>query len=178
MIIVFSGYLLQPTDSSSRLYPSLVDPYFCLSVYEKGLRLNNLFNILWLKLLRMRRRGELSSRFDGWTRKSCFHIFWYTRLDYCWYCFFCCSNRFPFVACEIFTCEVDIILKTLVEDEEVKSLCCVTLFYFLKLKWLNCLVICCFLVSWWICCFPFWNQKTPIARCWLGTSARYIILNS
>ncbi|MQM12261.1 hypothetical protein Taro_045175 [Colocasia esculenta] len=27
-------------------------------------------------------------------------------------------NLFPFIACEIFTCEVDIILKTLVEDEE------------------------------------------------------------
>ena len=29
--------------------------------------------------------------------------------------------RFPFIACEIFTCEVDIILKTLVEDEEVRG---------------------------------------------------------
>ncbi|RDY01556.1 Serine/threonine-protein phosphatase 6 regulatory subunit 3, partial [Mucuna pruriens] len=29
------------------------------------------------------------------------------------------KKRFPFIACEIFTCEVDIILKTLVEDEEV-----------------------------------------------------------
>lgn len=28
-------------------------------------------------------------------------------------------NRFPFIACEIFTCEVDIILKALVDDEEV-----------------------------------------------------------
>lgn len=27
--------------------------------------------------------------------------------------------RFPFMACEIFTCEIDVILKTLVEDEEV-----------------------------------------------------------
>lgn len=27
--------------------------------------------------------------------------------------------RFPFIACEIFTCEIDIILRTLVEDEEV-----------------------------------------------------------
>lgn len=27
--------------------------------------------------------------------------------------------RFPFVACEIFTCEIDVILKTLVEEEEV-----------------------------------------------------------
>ncbi len=27
--------------------------------------------------------------------------------------------RFPFIACEIFTCEIDVILKTLVEDEEV-----------------------------------------------------------
>ncbi|KAL5140741.1 Serine/threonine-protein phosphatase 6 regulatory subunit 3 [Glycine soja] len=29
------------------------------------------------------------------------------------------SFKFPFIACEIFTCEVDIILKTLIEDEEV-----------------------------------------------------------
>ncbi|XP_068653798.1 uncharacterized protein [Aristolochia californica] len=36
--------------------------------------------------------------------------------------------KFPFIACEIFTCEVDIILKTLVEDEELMSL----LFSFLK----------------------------------------------
>ena len=27
--------------------------------------------------------------------------------------------RFPFIACEIFTCEVDVILNTLVEDDEV-----------------------------------------------------------
>lgn len=27
--------------------------------------------------------------------------------------------RFPFVACEIFTCEVDVIMKTLVENEDV-----------------------------------------------------------
>ncbi|PKA52342.1 hypothetical protein AXF42_Ash010238 [Apostasia shenzhenica] len=38
------------------------------------------------------------------------------------------SCRFPFVACEIFTCEVDIILRTLVEDEELMDL----LFSFLK----------------------------------------------
>lgn len=29
------------------------------------------------------------------------------------------SFRFPFISCEIFTCEIDVILKTLVEDEEV-----------------------------------------------------------
>ena len=29
------------------------------------------------------------------------------------------SCRFPFIACEIFTCEIDVIFKTLVEDEEV-----------------------------------------------------------
>jgi hypothetical protein len=29
----------------------------------------------------------------------------------------CC--RFPFIACEIFTCEIDVILRTLVEDEQV-----------------------------------------------------------
>ncbi|KAL9452854.1 hypothetical protein AB3S75_008611 [Citrus x aurantiifolia] len=38
--------------------------------------------------------------------------------------------KFPFVACEIFTCEVDIILKTLVEDEELMNL----LFSFLEPK--------------------------------------------
>ncbi|KAH7544587.1 hypothetical protein FEM48_Zijuj01G0001600 [Ziziphus jujuba var. spinosa] len=38
--------------------------------------------------------------------------------------------KFPFIACEIFTCEVDIILKTLVEDEELMNL----LFSFLELK--------------------------------------------
>ncbi|KAG4198827.1 hypothetical protein ERO13_A05G110200v2 [Gossypium hirsutum] len=30
--------------------------------------------------------------------------------------------KFPFIACELFTCEVDIILKTLVEDEELMNL--------------------------------------------------------
>lgn len=38
--------------------------------------------------------------------------------------------KFPFVACEIFTCEVDIILKTLVEEEELMNL----LFSFLEPK--------------------------------------------
>ncbi|XP_019173589.1 PREDICTED: uncharacterized protein LOC109169181 [Ipomoea nil] len=37
-------------------------------------------------------------------------------------------NRFPFIACEIFTCEVDIILKALVDDEELMNL----LFSFLE----------------------------------------------
>ncbi|CAA2980174.1 serine threonine- phosphatase 6 regulatory subunit 3-like [Olea europaea subsp. europaea] len=32
------------------------------------------------------------------------------------------SLKFPFIACEIFTCEVDIILKALVEDEELMNL--------------------------------------------------------
>ncbi|XP_057432676.1 uncharacterized protein LOC130725468 [Lotus japonicus] len=36
--------------------------------------------------------------------------------------------KFPFIACEIFTCEVDIILKTLAEDEELMNL----LFSFLE----------------------------------------------
>lgn len=36
--------------------------------------------------------------------------------------------KFPFIACEIFTCEVDIILRTLVDDEELMNL----LFSFLK----------------------------------------------
>ncbi|XP_024390594.1 uncharacterized protein [Physcomitrium patens] len=29
------------------------------------------------------------------------------------------SYKFPFIACEIFTCEIDVIFKTLVEDEEI-----------------------------------------------------------
>ena len=29
------------------------------------------------------------------------------------------SLRFPFISCEIFTCEIDVILKTLVEEDEV-----------------------------------------------------------
>ncbi|KAH9700599.1 serine/threonine-protein phosphatase 6 regulatory subunit 3 isoform x1 [Citrus sinensis] len=36
--------------------------------------------------------------------------------------------KFPFVACEIFTCEIDVILKTLVEEEELMNL----LFSFLE----------------------------------------------
>ncbi|XP_043703712.1 serine/threonine-protein phosphatase 6 regulatory subunit 2-like [Telopea speciosissima] len=36
--------------------------------------------------------------------------------------------KFPFIACEIFTCEIDVILKTLVEDEELMNL----LFSFLE----------------------------------------------
>ncbi|GLT34134.1 hypothetical protein SLA2020_086710 [Shorea laevis] len=38
--------------------------------------------------------------------------------------------KFPFIACEIFTCEVDVILKTVVEDEELMNL----LFSFLDSK--------------------------------------------
>ena len=56
-----------------------------------------------------------------------------------------CEYRFPFIACEIFTCEVDIILKTLVEDEEVRGfnqLVCfliqlLNLTKFQLLKWLS-----------------------------------------
>lgn len=36
--------------------------------------------------------------------------------------------KFPFIACEVFTCEVDVILKALVEDEEIMNL----LFSFLE----------------------------------------------
>lgn len=31
----------------------------------------------------------------------------------------CFSIRFPFISSEVLTCEIDVILKTLVEDEEV-----------------------------------------------------------
>ncbi|KAK4257630.1 hypothetical protein QN277_007193 [Acacia crassicarpa] len=36
--------------------------------------------------------------------------------------------KFPFIACEVFTCEIDVILKTLVEEEELMNL----LFSFLE----------------------------------------------
>ncbi|CAL9216879.1 unnamed protein product, partial [Arabidopsis halleri] len=39
-------------------------------------------------------------------------------------------NKFPFIACDIFTCEIEMILKTLVEDEELMLL----LFSFLEAK--------------------------------------------
>ncbi|KAF9592939.1 hypothetical protein IFM89_019144 [Coptis chinensis] len=38
--------------------------------------------------------------------------------------------KFPFIACEIFTCEIDVILKTLVEEDELMNL----LFSFLEPK--------------------------------------------
>ncbi|EEE54882.1 hypothetical protein OsJ_02383 [Oryza sativa Japonica Group] len=38
------------------------------------------------------------------------------------------SFKFPFIACEIFTCEIDVILRTLVEDEQLMEL----LFSFVK----------------------------------------------
>lgn len=41
------------------------------------------------------------------------------------------SYRFPFVACELLTCEVDIVLETLVEDEEVS----VVLILFMPVLW-------------------------------------------
>lgn len=86
------------------------------SVCEKELRLNSSFDILWKNLPRIQKRGELSSRVLLSPRWSCPPecISW---LIFSTYCF----HRFPFIACEIFTCEVDIILKTLVEDEEVRN---------------------------------------------------------
>ncbi|CAH1440238.1 unnamed protein product [Lactuca virosa] len=45
--------------------------------------------------------------------------------------------KYPFIACEIFTCEVDIILKTLVEDEELMNL----LFSFLEPEHPHCTLL-------------------------------------
>lgn len=42
-------------------------------------------------------------------------------------------SRFPFVACEVFTCEIDVILKTLVEEEEV----CPSILTDINLKYLD-----------------------------------------
>lgn len=83
--------------------------------------------------------------------------------------------RFPFVACEIFTCEVDIILKTLVEDDEVRlfpflpfiflliecyfwSITCfemAVLFAYTEWHWLDILTFICFLVFFSADAFPF-----------------------
>ncbi|KAF9597564.1 hypothetical protein IFM89_019882 [Coptis chinensis] len=46
------------------------------------------------------------------------------------YVLFPAQKTFPFVACEIFTCEIDVILKTLVEEDELMNL----LFSFLEPK--------------------------------------------
>ncbi len=45
------------------------------------------------------------------------------------------NGRFPFIACEIFTCDVEVIFKTLVEDDEVSG----TTFSVFTLCWgMNC----------------------------------------
>lgn len=48
--------------------------------------------------------------------------------------------RFPFIACEIFTCEIDVILKTLVEEEEVWAHSCF-LYFFGFAVLITCLII-------------------------------------
>lgn len=45
-------------------------------------------------------------------------------------------HRFPFIACEIFTCEVDIILKALVENEEVFTLLFLSYIFILPLYYM------------------------------------------
>jgi serine/threonine-protein phosphatase 6 regulatory subunit 3 len=62
------------------------------------------------------------------------------------------SCRFPFIACEIFTCEIDVILRTLVEDEEVSIP--IVLIPFLH----NLIVIIMFCgshIHYSLCCLPF-----------------------
>ena len=95
------------------------------AVCEKELKLNSSYDLLWKKLLRMLKRGELSSRVLLFPRCSSlpWWILWLILSNYCF-------HRFPFIACEIFTCEVDIILKTLVEDEEVRSINHISPFFF------------------------------------------------
>lgn len=100
--------------------------------------------------------------------------------DFSSYCF----HRFPFIACEIFTCEVDIILKTLVEDEEVRNINHISPFLFETISitlWKLISVTDFFwsLVggSWWTCCFPFWSQNSPIAHYWLGILARLFFVD-
>lgn len=143
--------------------------FLVILVCEKEFRLNSSYNILWKKLLRMLKRGELSSRMLLPPRSP-------INLDlYCdWYSWNHCVHRFPFIACEIFTCEVDIILKTLVEDEEVRKTICTPIL--LSLKPYFCYWFLSSVGSWWICYSPFWNQNTPIAHYWLGISARYFFV--
>ncbi|KAG1359765.1 putative GATA transcription factor 11 [Cocos nucifera] len=45
--------------------------------------------------------------------------------------------KFPFIACEIFTCEIDVILETLVEDEELMNM----LFSFLEPNHTHCSIL-------------------------------------
>ena len=51
--------------------------------------------------------------------------------------------RFPFIACEIFTCEIDVILRTLVEDEEVNILVVYSLFIIFASNIFNCRLLTC-----------------------------------
>jgi len=91
--------------------------------------------------------------------------------------------RFPFIACEIFTCEIDVILKTLVDEEEVCSILHYSLhslFFCLKsyinalLKWIS-VYYCCYCSS-WTYYFPSWHLIVLIVPYWLGTLARYTLL--
>lgn len=50
----------------------------------------------------------------------CSYFSFYTLISYCFIDYWLWI-RFPFIACEIFTCEIDVILKTLVEEEEVQA---------------------------------------------------------
>jgi serine/threonine-protein phosphatase 6 regulatory subunit 3 len=49
--------------------------------------------------------------------------------------------RFPFIACEIFTCEIDVILKTLVEEEEVGFIFFIALCFNLEVVAVNALLL-------------------------------------
>jgi hypothetical protein len=50
-------------------------------------------------------------------------------------------SRFPFIACEIFTCEIDVILKTLVEEEEVGFIFIITLCFNQEVGLVNALLL-------------------------------------
>ncbi|GJU61347.1 serine/threonine-protein phosphatase 6 regulatory subunit 3 [Tanacetum coccineum] len=74
--------------------------------------------------------------------------------------------KFPFIACEIFTCEVDIILKALVEDEELMNL----LFSFIEPEHPHSAL----LAGYFSCCMPvvaedgspneLYSSNVPIAK--------------
>lgn len=84
------------------------------SVWEKRSKWRNCFVILWRSLLRMLIRNIFSSE-----PLIVFFITVRFLLPLALFVEFLFQCRFPFIASEIFTCEVDIILRTLVEDVEV-----------------------------------------------------------
>lgn len=130
----------------------------------------------------MLKTNEPSSTLPSWQR--IIHNFFLKYSNACtpkcfefvWFCFwlskFVSWFRFPFIACEVFTCEIDVILKTLVEEEEVFMITCILIrkSMFTILFIIDMLLLCDY--SSWTYSSPSWNQIVPIVPCWLGILAR------